>query len=585
EPVSSLHAVLWKINRRLEKQPDLDQETVSAVSDERTAAMWAKISCLTLMSNYLGFVLRWRQMRDRPPDQDTNERGICIEESLEDVRNGHNQDESKILADETQSLASGIHHDTIFQKSRFLAEQEDAKMPLARKQQTGTVCEPKGPRNLDSDSDGGFSDESDDDDNDFVEVGPAQHAAMELDVPADRTLSRPKEDNGLDDDDEDAGMDLTAAEQEELLRSEQDEYALFVRKLQGANDDLAASNTNSFETMRSELQSELLSLRAQVRDSARDASGVGADMVEDIRMLLTLFGIPYITAPMEAEAQCAALINAGLVDGMVTDDSDAFLFAAAENTTVYRHFFQKDKFVEMYSSRNIYRDSSLTQRDFVFLAYLLGSDYTVGIKGIGPVLGMEALAEFGPGSDQSKTFESDEESIVDALRSFGEWCRAVIDVLPGMEIPRELAGTAQRRRLAQVVRKATIPEKFPDPRVVRAYLHPQVDDADAKFTWGFPKLDLLRQFLGEKLGWSVEKTNEMLVPLVRKMSEEKTGAASAGRQLTLDAYAVANANAATQHSKRIGKAISSHKRHAAKDPSEPKKTSSSSAKVSHHPLI
>ena len=46
-----------------------------------------------------------------------------------------------------------------------------------------------------------------------------------------------------------------------------------------------------------------------------------------------MFGLPYIIAPQEAEAQCAWLDTAGLVDGVVTDDNDAFLFGAQK---VYR---------------------------------------------------------------------------------------------------------------------------------------------------------------------------------------------------------------------------------------------------------
>lgn len=53
--------------------------------------------------------------------------------------------------------------------------------------------------------------------------------------------------------------------------------------------------------------------------------------------MLQLFGIPYIIAPTEAEAQCAWLEEQGLVDGVVTDDNDALLFGAAH---VYRHFFK-----------------------------------------------------------------------------------------------------------------------------------------------------------------------------------------------------------------------------------------------------
>ena len=39
-----------------------------------------------------------------------------------------------------------------------------------------------------------------------------------------------------------------------------------------------------------------------------------------------MFGIPYIIAPMEAESQCAWMDATGLVDGVVTDDNDVFLF-------------------------------------------------------------------------------------------------------------------------------------------------------------------------------------------------------------------------------------------------------------------
>lgn len=58
-----------------------------------------------------------------------------------------------------------------------------------------------------------------------------------------------------------------------------------------------------------------------------------------------MFGLPYIIAPTEAEAQCAYMEINNLVDGVVTDDSDVFLFGARN---VYKNIFDDRKYVETY---------------------------------------------------------------------------------------------------------------------------------------------------------------------------------------------------------------------------------------------
>jgi len=249
-------------------------------------------------------------------------------------------------------------------------------------------------------------------------------------------------------------------------------------------------------------EEELKQLRTQQKHDRRDADEVTQTMISECQHLLTLFGLPYITAPMEAEAQCAELLNLGLVDGIVTDDSDTFLFGG---TRIYKNMFNTAKFVECYLASDLASEFNLTREKLISIAQLLGSDYTPGLPGIGPVTALEILSEFGD------------------LKAFREWWDEIQMQPPSKKPPPEPTAWRRRFRRSQAA-KLFLPTIFPDPRVEEAYLKPEVDHDTQEFVWGVPDLGALRSFLSRQVGWSAERTDEVLVPVIRDMNRrEKEG--------------------------------------------------------------
>ncbi|EFJ44850.1 hypothetical protein VOLCADRAFT_82613 [Volvox carteri f. nagariensis] len=130
---------------------------------------------------------------------------------------------------------------------------------------------------------------------------------------------------------------------------------------------------------------------------------VGMPLKLNVAIPLAAFkGVPTVSEPAAAEAQCAFLEVSGLVDGVVTDDNDVFLFGARH---VYRHIFENKKYVEEYQMSDVERELGLTRERLAEMALLLGSDYTEGCGGIGIVNAVEVVQAF-PGLEGLQRFRS-----------------------------------------------------------------------------------------------------------------------------------------------------------------------------------
>ncbi|PKI34348.1 hypothetical protein CRG98_045264 [Punica granatum] len=297
----------------------------------------------------------------------------------------------------------------------------------------------------------------------------------------------------------------------------------FLGKLQSAEEFVVETNGDAqFDITKSSLEEEMRKLSQECIDLGneqkkleRNAESINREMFTECQELLQMFGLPYIIAPMEAEAQCAYLELTNLVDGAVTDDSDVFLFGAR---SVYKNIFDDRKYVETYFMKDIEKELGLSREKLIRIAMLLGSDYTEGISGIGIVNAIEVLNAFP------------EE---DGLQKFREWIESPDASILGKR---------------NVSKNWHIPPSFPSEAVVSAYSTPRVDKSAEPFLWGKPDIFILRKLCWEKFGWNSQKADELLLPVLNEYNKHET-------QLRLEAFYTFNERFAKIRSKRIKKAV------------------------------
>ena len=237
--------------------------------------------------------------------------------------------------------------------------------------------------------------------------------------------------------------------------------------------------------------------------SGGDDLSAFAGVVDQCRELLHLFGIPYITSPSEADCQCAQLELSGLVDAVISDDSDVFLFGAQN---VYRHAFSSGKHMEYYSMADIQRTTSFDREDLISLALLLGADYTLGVTGVGLVRSVEILSCF------------------EDLSQFHQWCISTDEEREERrkELPSGPDVNKMLRSVTSASKRFTFPsQEWPSNAVLEGYRHPLVNDSKEPFHWGEPNFDALRRFCFFQLGWNIERIERVLNPVIKQCSSSQ----------------------------------------------------------------
>ncbi|KRT79732.1 hypothetical protein AMK59_6810, partial [Oryctes borbonicus] len=287
-----------------------------------------------------------------------------------------------------------------------------------------------------------------------------------------------------------------SAKESELLKD-------ILKPSKGNESTKSKLTTLDLKKLRTNLAKEASELMTEKSSKERLAGNITDQMCQEAQELLQLFGVPYIIAPMEAEAQCAFLDEINLTDGTITDDSDIWLFGGK---TVYKNFFNQSKLVMEFQAEDIQHSFKLSRNEMILLALLVGSDYTTGIQGIGPVTALEILAAFPPPKDQLTLGHI---HLLSGLREFRRWFN--------YNTNKSLKPT--KMALRNKLRNIEISEQFPSLPVVQAYLKPTVETSDEQFSWQKPDMASLMEFARHKFGWNQTKSEEILKPVLRRLED------------------------------------------------------------------
>lgn len=74
-------------------------------------------------------------------------------------------------------------------------------------------------------------------------------------------------------------------------------------------------------------------------------------------------------------------------------------------------------------------------------------------------------------------------------------------------------------------------DTFPDPLIAQAYTAPQIDSSTQRFEWGLPDIDEIKYYMRDKSGWTAEKVDQIILPVVKEMANR-----AAPQQTTLDRF-------------------------------------------------
>ena len=143
---------------------------------------------------------------------------------------------------------------------------------------------------------------------------------------------------------------------------------------------------------------------AKAYSKATMTSRLTREMIADARALIRLMGLPAVQAPSEAEAQAAHMARTSRAWAAASKDYDALLFGAPRTVrflTISGKEFLPSRgesrpiVPELLSLDQLLERWQITREQLVDLAIMVGTDFSEGVKGIGPKKALRLVQEHG----------------------------------------------------------------------------------------------------------------------------------------------------------------------------------------------
>ncbi|CUM68616.1 uncharacterized protein PRCAT00006343001 [Priceomyces carsonii] len=120
------------------------------------------------------------------------------------------------------------------------------------------------------------------------------------------------------------------------------------------------------------------------------------EVAEEVKIELLKNGIDILQAPGEGEAECSQLQRFGIVDFVMTNDLDSFIFGASKVLRNFSRYFEDEfpsptkrldptpkYYITIVDMSTVEQATGLNRERMIFLATLRGGDYSSGISKIG----------------------------------------------------------------------------------------------------------------------------------------------------------------------------------------------------------